>query len=91
MSAVPMLAGVGLMMVCCSSSSVASMVGGETIEETKPGAGDPIVIVGDKTPDQTLMISQMSDDVESSPHQKHMFRYEVDRCDKLLDEYVQIT
>ena len=37
MSAVPMLAGVGLMMVCCSSSSVAAMMmGGETTEETKP-------------------------------------------------------
>ena len=37
MSAVPMLAGVGLMMVCCSSSSVASMLmGGETTEETTP-------------------------------------------------------
>ena len=35
MSAVPMLAGVGLMMVCCSSSSMASMMmGGETVEET---------------------------------------------------------
>jgi len=35
MSAVPMLAGVGLMMVCCSSSSIASMMmgGGETPEE----------------------------------------------------------
>jgi hypothetical protein len=37
MSAVPMLAGVGLMMVCCSSSSMASMMmGGETVEETTP-------------------------------------------------------
>ena len=43
MSAVPMLAGVGLMMVCCSSSSVASMMmgGGETIEETKPIETEP--------------------------------------------------
>ena len=37
MAAMPMLAGVGLMMVCCSSSSAAAlMMGGETIEETKP-------------------------------------------------------
>jgi hypothetical protein len=37
MAAVPMLAGVGLMMVFCSSSSIASMLmsGDETIEETK--------------------------------------------------------
>ena len=35
MSAVPMLAGVGLMMVCCSSSSVAAMMmGGEETPET---------------------------------------------------------
>ena len=36
MAAVPMLAGVGLMMVCCSSSSAAMMMGGS--EET-PAAG----------------------------------------------------
>jgi len=43
MSAVPMLAGVGLMMVCCSSSSMASMMmgGDETIEETKPATPTP--------------------------------------------------
>ena len=42
MSAVPMLAGVGLMMVCCSSSSVAAMMmGGETTEETKPTTPTP--------------------------------------------------
>ena len=36
MAAMPMLAGVGLLMVCCSSSSAAMMMGGgETIEETK--------------------------------------------------------
>jgi hypothetical protein len=39
MSAVPMLAGVGLMMVCCSSSSVASMMsGGEETPATGAGA-----------------------------------------------------
>ena len=44
MSAVPMLAGVGLMMVCCSSSSMASMMmGGETIEETKSAETTPVV------------------------------------------------
>ena len=36
MSAVPMLAGVGLMMVCCSSSSAMMMMGGG---EEKPDAG----------------------------------------------------
>ena len=40
MSAVPMLAGVGLMMVCCSSSSVASMMmGGGSEEDPAAGAG----------------------------------------------------
>ena len=48
MSAVPMLAGVGLMMVCCSSSSVASMMmGGETVEETKPVETEPTEYVYD--------------------------------------------
>ena len=47
MSAVPMLAGVGLMMVCCSSSSMASMMmGGETIEETKPVETEPTIPSG---------------------------------------------
>ena len=43
MSAVPMLAGVGLLSVCCISSSIASsmMGGGETIEETKPATPTP--------------------------------------------------
>ena len=40
MSAVPMLAGVGLMMVCCSSSSIASMMmGGEETPTAAAGAG----------------------------------------------------
>ncbi len=43
MSAVPMLAGVGLMMVCCSSSSAMMMMGGETTEETKPAETTPVV------------------------------------------------
>ena len=45
MSAVPMLAGVGLLSVCCISSSVAStmMGGGETIEETKSVETTPVV------------------------------------------------
>ena len=47
MSAVPMLAGVGLMMVCCSSSSMASMMmGGETAEETKPVETEPTLPSG---------------------------------------------
>jgi hypothetical protein len=44
MSAVPMLAGVGLMMVCCSSSSAAMMMGGG--EETPAAAAG----AGAKTP-----------------------------------------
>jgi len=45
MAAMPMLAGVGIMMVCCSSSSIASMLmsGGETIEETKSAETTPVV------------------------------------------------
>ena len=39
MSAVPMLAGVGLMMVCCSSSSMASMMMGGGEETAAAGAG----------------------------------------------------
>ena len=40
MAAMPMLAGVGLMMVCCSSSSVASMLmGGEETPDAGAGAG----------------------------------------------------
>ncbi len=39
MSAVPMLAGVGLMMVCCSSSSVASMMMGGSEEDPAAGGG----------------------------------------------------
>ena len=39
MSAVPMLAGVGLMMVCCSSSSMASMMMGGGEETPAAGAG----------------------------------------------------
>ena len=47
MSVVPMLAGVGLMMVCCSSSSVAStMMGGETVEETKAVETEPTLPSG---------------------------------------------
>ena len=47
MSAVPMLAGVGLMMVCCSSSSMASMMmGGETVEETKAVETEPTIPSG---------------------------------------------
>ena len=48
MAAMPMLAGVGLMMVCCSSSSIASMLmGGETVEETKPVETEPTEYVYD--------------------------------------------
>ena len=47
MSAVPMLAGVGLLSVCCISSSVAStMMGGETTEETKPVETEPTLPSG---------------------------------------------
>ena len=48
MAAVPMLAGVGLMMVCCSSSSMASMLmsGDETIEETKSTTPTPTGVSG---------------------------------------------
>ncbi len=48
MSAVPMLAGVGLLSVCCISSSVAStMMGGEeTPEETKPVETEPTLPSG---------------------------------------------
>ena len=48
MSAVPMLAGVGLLSVCCISSSIAStMMGGETTEETKPVETEPTEYVYD--------------------------------------------
>ena len=40
MAAMPMLAGVGLMMVCCSSSSAMMMMGGEEKEDPDPGSGD---------------------------------------------------
>ena len=47
----PMLAGVGLLVVCCSSSSVAAtMMGGETIEETKPVETTPDTGAGPETP-----------------------------------------
>jgi len=39
MSAVPMLAGVGLMMVCCSSSSVATVMMGGGEEDSGGGGG----------------------------------------------------
>ena len=41
----PMLAGVGLLSMCCISSSIAStmMGGGETVEETKPAETTPVV------------------------------------------------
>ena len=44
MAAMPMLAGVGLLSVCCISSSIASsmMGGGETVEETKPVETTPV-------------------------------------------------
>ena len=42
MAAMPILAGVGLMMVCSSSSAAAMMMGGETIEETKPVETKPV-------------------------------------------------
>ena len=35
-----MLAGVGLMMVCCSSSSAFMTMGGEEKEDPDPGSGD---------------------------------------------------
>ena len=42
MAAMPMLAGVGLLSVCCISSSIAStMMGGETTGETKPVETEP--------------------------------------------------
>ena len=49
MSAVPMLAGVGLLSVCCISPSIAStmMGGGETVEETKPVETEPTEYVYD--------------------------------------------
>ena len=49
MSAVPMLAGVGLLSVCCISSSIAAsmMGGGETVEETKPVETEPTEYVYD--------------------------------------------
>ena len=48
MSAVPMLAGVSLLSVCCISSSIAStMMGGETTEETKPVETEPTEYVYD--------------------------------------------
>ena len=48
MSAVPMLAGVGLLSVCCISSSIAStMMGGETVEETKAVETEPTEYVYD--------------------------------------------
>ena len=50
MSAVPMLAGVGLMMVCCSSSSVASMMGGG--DDSSAGAGGG---AGGGTPDEEFV------------------------------------
>ena len=46
MSAVPMLAGVGLLSVCCISSSVAaSMMGGETTTDDGAGAGADTPVV----------------------------------------------
>jgi len=41
----PMLAGVGLLSMCCISSSIAAsmMGGGETVEETKPAETTPVV------------------------------------------------
>jgi hypothetical protein len=47
MSAMPMLAGVGLMMVCCSSASVAAMMmgGGEETPATAAGAGATTPVV----------------------------------------------
>ena len=46
MAAVPMLAGVGLMMVCCSSSSAAMMMGGDGDDDKKKKAAG----AGAKTP-----------------------------------------
>ena len=45
----PMLAGVGLLSMCCISSSIAStmMGGGETVEETKPVETEPTEYVYD--------------------------------------------
>ena len=40
MAAVPMLAGVGLMMVCCSSASMASVMMGESSNTASTGDGD---------------------------------------------------
>ena len=49
MAAMPMLAGVGLLSMCCISSSIASMLmgGGETIEETKAVETEPTEYVYD--------------------------------------------
>ena len=45
MAAVPMLAGVGLMMVCCSSSSAMIMMGGKEtpVNDAGAGAGSSVV------------------------------------------------
>jgi hypothetical protein len=45
MSAVPMLAGVGLMMVCCSSSVAALMMGGDGDDSSGAGAGATTPVV----------------------------------------------
>ena len=64
MAAVPMLAGVGLMMVCCSSSSAAMMMGGSeetpatatATTPTGPSAPTTTTFVGSEIPNDALVI-----------------------------------
>ena len=63
MAAVPMLAGVGLMMVCCSSSSAMMMMGGEEETPTPPA--------GPSAPDETFTIPTDDDSLAECYGARH--------------------
>jgi len=71
MAAVPMLAGVGLMMVCCSSLSSFMMMGGE---ET-PAAGE-----GEGTGAGAEAYSESCDDLGGGVVQRHEGDVDLDSC-----------
>ena len=71
MAAVPMLAGVGLMMVCCSSLSSFMMMGGE---ET-PAAGE-----GEGTGAGAEAYSESCDDASGGIVQRHEADVDLDSC-----------
>ena len=83
MAAVPMLAGVGLMMVCCSSSSVMMMMGGG--DET-PAAAAPVKTAEQKKADEAkAALALVKADPDATPAEVAAAQLEVDNAQATAD------